>query len=177
MVVALNIAYCAGKYAERSSIQQMVSKKKDLTPNLSNCPKPEADPEVSSSGGEDQGDGQAAAFAVAEGDAAAVGFGDFARQRQAEARAAALRRVEGDEGVRQHGVVHARATVEHVDADDVLHPSHVQLDVFRPRAGFVGVLQQVEQRLFHLRAVDAGRRLRQLSTQAERDLVRQPGHE
>ena len=72
MVVALNIAYCAGKYAERRLIPGAMTKKRDLTPNLSNFQKPGSDLEVSSSGGEDQGDGQAAAFAVAEGDAAFV---------------------------------------------------------------------------------------------------------
>jgi hypothetical protein len=46
MVVALNIAYCAGKYAERRLTPGAMSKKRDLTPNLSNFQKPGSDPEV-----------------------------------------------------------------------------------------------------------------------------------
>lgn len=44
MVVALNIAYCTGKYAERQSIDGLAPEKRDLTPNLSNFQKPGSDP-------------------------------------------------------------------------------------------------------------------------------------
>src|SRR3546814_6075482 len=56
------------------------------------------------------------AVAVEQGDAAAVGFGDLARQRQAKAGAVAPGRIKRQQRVGQHRFVHAAAAIKHIDA-------------------------------------------------------------
>jgi hypothetical protein len=114
-----------------------------------------------------QGDGEAAAVAVVQADAAAVRLGDLARQRQAQAGAAALGGIERHQRVRHHDIAHAAAAVHHLHRHRVEAAPHRDLHVGGRRARFVRVLQQVEERLLQLRGVGLDRLLRQRAGDGE----------
>src|SRR3546814_2601314 len=88
-------------------------------------------------------------------DAAAVVFGDLARQRQAKAGAVALGRIKRQQRVGQHRFVHAAAAIKHIDAPVAGDVAQRQLDLLRRASRFVRVAQQVQQRLLNLRGVQA----------------------
>src|SRR5579884_4404360 len=119
-----------------------------------------------------QAHGQPAALAVGDGDASAVRLGDFARQRQAETGAAALGRIERQQRVGQYGFAHAAAAVAHLDAHLGAALDHLQFERRGRTAGLVRVLEQIDQRLLDLGAIEStGRRRR--CRQHERLLPRQ----
>src|SRR3546814_5698612 len=70
-------------------------------------------------------------------DAAAVGFGDLARQRQAQAGAVALGRIKRQQRVGQHRFVHAAAAIKHIDAPVAGDVAQRQLDLLRRASRFV----------------------------------------
>ena len=107
---------------------------------------------------------------------------DLAGQRQSQAGAIALGRIEGHQRVLQHLLVHALAAIQHIQAQPLRQPRQLHPHVIIGRigfgAGFVGVLQQVQQRLPELRDVDAAAQfLFRLLLQGERDLLAQAGQE
>jgi hypothetical protein len=102
-----------------------------------------------------------------------VGFGDFAREGQAEAGAAALGGVERHQGVGQHRLAHAGAAVLHFDAQHAVLAAQFEADGVGRGAGLMRVLQQVQQGLLHLRRVEGMGFVGHLAQQVELHLVRQ----
>ena len=104
-------------------------------------------------------------------------FGDLARQRQPQARAAALGGIERHQRVGQHRLAHAAAAVQYFDAQQACLAPHAQAHAVGRRARFVGILEQVQQRLLHLRHVQARGFHRQFVFEREADLAAQAVNE
>ena len=113
---------------------------------------------------------QAAGLAIGELNPAAMRFGDFARERESQARAAPFSRIKRQQRLREHRRIHAGTPVAYLDALRVAERRHFDFDGVRGAARFVGILEQVEQRLFDLAGVEPARRL----GQSRRDTKRRP---
>jgi len=103
--------------------------------------------------GQIQNYGQAAIFAIGELNAAAMGLGDFPSQRKADAGAAALGRIEGQQRLRKYGLTHAAAAVANLDALLDAVAGKQQIDRIGRAAGFVRVFQEIDDRLLHLHPI------------------------
>mmetsp|Transcript_14999 Transcript_14999/g.28128 ORF Transcript_14999/g.28128 Transcript_14999/m.28128 type:complete len:224 (+) Transcript_14999:320-991(+) len=118
-------------------------------------------------------DTQPAAVAVVQRDAAVVGLGDLAHQRQPQAGAALRTRpgtfggVERQQGLGQHRLAHAGATVQHFDAQLGALLAQPQLHRVAGAAGLVRVLDQVQQGLLDLRRVEPAWRGRRRAVEPE----------
>src|SRR6185437_11950044 len=88
---------------------------------------------------------------------AAVRFRYLPREREAETGAAALGRVERQPCLSQHGLIHARTAIAHFDALLGACLRDRDLDAVLGATGFVRVLEQVDERLLELRAVEPSR--------------------
>src|SRR5262245_30640846 len=130
-------------------------------------------PSVGGSLWDREGDGEAAAGAVGEGDAAAVGLGDLADEGEAEAGAAALGGVKGEEGVGEDGFGHAGAAVGDLDGDGVGEAADAEGDVGGGGAGFVGVSEEVDEGLLELGGVEVGAGFGEGAVDVEVDLAAQ----
>src|SRR5579885_2993719 len=97
---------------------------------------------------------ESALRSVGERDAPAVGLGDLARERQSESGAAALRRIERQQRARQHRFAHAVAAIANFDAQFGAAADHCELHRVGRAARFVRVLEQVDEHLLELCAVE-----------------------
>lgn len=83
-----------------------------------------------------------------------MGLGDFSRQRQTQSRPTAFVRIERQQGLSQDDLAHARAAITHLDAVLGSARQHLDLDFFWIAAGLVRVLEEIDQRLAHLRTIE-----------------------
>lgn len=98
---------------------------------------------------------QTTAFAVVPRQPSTMRFHDLADQRQAQTGEVALGRIERRQGVPQHGVIHAATAIHDFDAQPSRQPGQAKADALGAGARLMRVLQQIQQRLFDLRRVDA----------------------
>jgi hypothetical protein len=85
-------------------------------------------------------------------DSTAVRFGYFARQCQPQARPAALGGIERQQCLSQHGLAHSRPLISYLDAQSLAAPYDLEFDRFGRPTGFVGILEQIDERLLETMA-------------------------
>src|SRR5579883_698275 len=116
-------------------------------------------------------DDQTPSLAIREADAAAMRFGDLTGQRESEPRSTALGGVEGQERLRHDGIAHSAPPVPHFDELPQAKMRDGDLDAIRWTPALLRVLEQIDERLLELRAVEPAGLRRQRLDDAEAALL------
>ena len=82
-----------------------------------------------------------------------MGLRDLAAQRQSQARAIVLGGIKRQQRLRQHHLGHAGTAIADLDALFLRGLLHQNADLGRIATGLVGILQDIDQRLFQLQAI------------------------
>ena len=104
-------------------------------------------------------------------------LGNLACQGEAESAATALGRIKRQHRIGQHGLAHARTAIANVDAHVVTVQGDGKLDVLHRATRFDRVLQQIDEQLLDLAAIEPAGGSRWRSGKPKRRVLAERGEE